>query len=928
MFAKLPQTLTAPFGLLTDEAKLAFRSRPQGISKLYTTRHIAETDSYWDQYFALFDTPSDVFSLISTHDIRRALLDSPENVATLIRVVTSRLFNLVSDHTFPSAPPASMASYATSFMKTSSTERNATKEVLNSLRVLQRVLPVVFEVEGESNAFELEVLWKKVEVDDEIVPTAPEQAPQFVIEDDDDGSESGHDSDTQSQTPQPKRTKTLPSLGEKLFTCVNDLLFCCGFSLPTKIQVDHYKINYVIWEKGIGSTTDPGPNHAYDSNKTEVLRLLLVLLSRQIYIPPAALFTHPSFYTLHVVRKTPRRDVLTLLCSLLNTVINSATTNNMTIASVAGKVPYNHLVFKGEDSRTALVGMCLQVLCVVLDFQSGPARDIVSDSGDAATSSSPTTQTNAFRYFLAKLHRTQDFAFILSGIIAILEQQLAISNNLLPGSRKSVPYVPETIVLFWKIIELNKKFRAYLLDSDKAVDVLAYLLCYSLEIKDKPQQHGLCRALSYIIQTLSAESAFGNKLSSPINIQIPTKWISQGASHGTAGDFMITSIYSIIATTSGSLNSIYPALIIALANAAPYFKNLSVVASNRLLQLFTSFSNPLFLLSDESHPRLLFLMLEVFNSVIFHHLSDNPNLLYAVITAQKTFEELGTFTLARGLREIQRVQRIKEEQASKAERDRKDGPQQERASVESAHQEKLRLLKNESDPAFTIALDIESTSFSGEDLEAGLGGHEQTETRPLTSSPSENSPTTSTGTITAASEKARGKMKARRSMSSDTINGDRMAAAGVGRNGFLPTQEWVTSWQQGLPLDTVMLVISELLPKIQNLQAGRQKANSAGAITDFLQSVTLTDVLPPAPALYPRRFVWSDASIVWLTSLIWGGVYVHGMSPLGIWNFTKVRLFFVKHTQTQQRQITDTMSSVVGGLFSPTRQRPERSSNQ
>jgi hypothetical protein len=103
-----------------------------------------------------------------------------------------------------------------------------------------------------------------------------------------------------------------------------------------------------------------------------------------------------------------------------------------------------------------------------------------------------------------------------------------------------------------------KKFRAYLLDSDKAVDILAYLLCYSLEIKDKPrmsslvisragiyfigflEQHGLCRALSYIIQTLSAESAFGNKLSSPINIQIPTKWVSQGASHGTAGDFMIT----------------------------------------------------------------------------------------------------------------------------------------------------------------------------------------------------------------------------------------------------------------------------------------------------------------------------------------------------------------------------------------------------
>jgi hypothetical protein len=38
MFAKLPQKLTAPFGLLTDEAKLAFRSRPEGISKLISTR--------------------------------------------------------------------------------------------------------------------------------------------------------------------------------------------------------------------------------------------------------------------------------------------------------------------------------------------------------------------------------------------------------------------------------------------------------------------------------------------------------------------------------------------------------------------------------------------------------------------------------------------------------------------------------------------------------------------------------------------------------------------------------------------------------------------------------------------------------------------------------------------------------------------------
>jgi hypothetical protein len=84
------------------------------------------------------------------------------------------------------------------------------------------------------------------------------------------------------------------------------------------------------------------------------------------------------------------------------------------------------------------------------------------------------------------------------------------------------------------------------------MDILAYVLCHFLEIKDKPgnelsrharlysnsvtEQHGLCRALSYIIQTLSAEHAFGLRLTFPIkSAHIPAKWNVAGA----AADFMI-----------------------------------------------------------------------------------------------------------------------------------------------------------------------------------------------------------------------------------------------------------------------------------------------------------------------------------------------------------------------------------------------------
>ncbi|KAG5353358.1 hypothetical protein C0989_007802 [Termitomyces sp. Mn162] len=253
MFTKLPQRFTAPFGILGDEAKLAFPSQPGGVAKLATTRHIPENDSYWQQYFVLFDSASDVFSLITPHHIRRALLDAPENVATLIRVVSARLSTLITDHTFPSPTPssASVTAFASSLINSGLSDRNTTKEVLNCLRILQRVLPVVFEVDGESNTFELEVFWKReeTEVEDEcnINPESSE-TPQFVIEDEDE-TDGEHDEPSPSKSTQPKQKQKqqLPPLGEKLFTSTIDLLFCCGFTLPTSIQVDHHKINYTIW---------------------------------------------------------------------------------------------------------------------------------------------------------------------------------------------------------------------------------------------------------------------------------------------------------------------------------------------------------------------------------------------------------------------------------------------------------------------------------------------------------------------------------------------------------------------------------------------------------------------------------------------------------------------------------------------------------
>jgi hypothetical protein len=164
--------------------------------------------------------------------------------------MTLRLSNLISDHTFPSTNNGSVTSYASSFLKTGSgsAERSTTKEVLNCVRILQRVLPVVFEVEGEASVFELEVLWKNVEVEEDLRDGYAADTPQFVIENEDGSDDEQSLGGSSKRTPsEPKEKKFMPSLGERLFSCLVDLLFCCNFTLPSKIQVDHHKISYVIW---------------------------------------------------------------------------------------------------------------------------------------------------------------------------------------------------------------------------------------------------------------------------------------------------------------------------------------------------------------------------------------------------------------------------------------------------------------------------------------------------------------------------------------------------------------------------------------------------------------------------------------------------------------------------------------------------------
>lgn len=192
----------------------------------------------------------------------------------------------------------------------------------------------------------------------------------------------------------------------------------------------------------MGSSKPIGTSKELDDNRTEILRLLLVLFSRSMYISPAAITTTENRWIDIVVTGSDRQVILAVLCSL----INSALKYNPS----GWGLPYNHVMF--SDQRELLVMLCLQVIVVLLDYhviEKPCGLSSVSPGGiriDDQQGSTPATSgaahapcitippesanKNHFRYYLSRLHREQDFLFLVDGMYRILSNPMAVSRCL------------------------------------------------------------------------------------------------------------------------------------------------------------------------------------------------------------------------------------------------------------------------------------------------------------------------------------------------------------------------------------------------------------------------------------------------------------------------------------------------------------------
>ncbi|WFD30577.1 hypothetical protein MSPP1_001598 [Malassezia sp. CBS 17886] len=873
-----------------DSAKQAFlSSATAGIPRLYSERHIPAADHrYWVQYTTAFDSPEEVTASISVEQVRRAANDAPENVVTLIEVLCMHLESLVNDPLVAPVPPYNPGGLQALFAPTPARPadtRDRKREALNCSRVLTRVVPVVYETVPAARTtcdipdLEHASLWgaslrprsgagPRAERANSTQSSTPLEAAvaddNFIIADADDTL-------TALETPETRASggtspaSEQPSVGHSLLDTLIDLLFLSGFTLPwTEEQLgmsksdDIGRVHFTIWEAGIGCPVDlEGTTTEHLQHRVEIMRLLLVLLSKPMYVAPDECGKVPLHALDHIACRLDKPIVLSFLCSMLNTLANYRQDTSWGLLSLAP-----------SDARAQQLSLCVQLLVALL-------------AHEPAAPDAP----NLFLFYATKLYRTTDFAFLAVGAAKIFQAGLANASGpfeLAAPSHMPEVHVSDMMSVLSMLIRSNAQFRAYIGQSKRlSVDLLSWLLHVALLNRTSTSTLGQVQQAVFLLQDLTADANFSTNLSAPgsgAHVSVPSRLLRL---HGAvATDALIEAVYTLLTTSGGALASLNASLLLVLCNSAPFWRNLSVFSAQRLELLLVQITSLKFLLASEGNPRLCAILIDTLTRVVQWRLSENANVVFMLVRFAHVFDELATFSLEDALLLLAR----------------RMGGQFDRPLP----------------PVPARTQPTERRASGGEDRAPAPRAQGDASQRTSTDAAAAAESCADVGAV--HSDGVQDADAAR--MQADQV---RELARAVGRNGFVPTQEWVDTWLPTVSGEVLRGALAQLVPRVRDYCADPSVAGHADAnekVFAFVREQTLESPAADDVPIRSHPYYWDEKSSVWLQSYLWGVAYLSAVSPLSIWTDTHTRLFEVHVADTSSGGGPYSLASISSTLWS------------
>ncbi|KAL7022259.1 hypothetical protein ACKWTF_012188 [Chironomus riparius] len=669
-----------------------------------------------------------------------------------------------------------------------------------------------------------------------------------------------------------------------------------------------------------------------ESKRCELLKLLLTCLSETIYRPPNINDNQPNRW-IQYFTSAENRHALPLFTSLLNTVCAYDPIGSF-------GVPYNHLLF--QDFQEPLAEVCLQLLIVTLDHDvitcstPSPNSSVISSSLHAEE----TVIDNLFINYLSRIHRDEDFSFMLKGITRLLNNPLV--QSYLPNSTKRLYCHQELLVFFWKICDFNKKFLYFVLKSSDVLDILVPILYHLNDSRADQSRVGLMHIGVFILLLLSGERNFGVRLNKPYVATVP---MDIPVFSGTHADLLITVFHKIIATGHQRLQPLFDCLLTILVNVSPYLKTLSMVAAIKLLHLLEAFSTPWFLFSSPSNHHLVFFLLEIFNNIIQYQFDGNSNLIYTIIRKRQVFHtlaniptDMNSINKCLNSRKMSgRIQKtanfMKKLEQNNYNDDNDEECENENDSENIGHLAEITEPKKIESEIIGEASDEDMKSDGQDVLQPGSKPAEpclpgtlnatlletpaiNQMTEKESAHPSQqllNDITTNTEhTSTPITEITNGETdidlddnenKSTTPIKSPTqafkraINtrGSIRVTQNIAQNNQIiwrANSEWVQSWRAKLPLQTIMRLLQVLVPQVEKICIDKGLTDES-EILKFLQHGTLVGLLPVPHPILIRKYQANSGTTAWFRTYMWGIIYLRNVDP-AIWYETEVKLFEIQ----------------------------------
>ncbi|CAK9438830.1 uncharacterized protein LODBEIA_P30540 [Lodderomyces beijingensis] len=586
--------------------------------KLGQGRVISREDrKFWSLFWESPTSSQEINELLSLDVLRKVRNHNTVNYIIFIRVVCAELSRLAQSEHWKDKYDV---------------------RILNCIRLLTKALPVLFETGNYQSCLEYLTFWEKD-------VSAPELS-TLIGHGQGHGHEPGRFEQSYSQA----------SLAVTLMQILVDLLFTKGFTVAASQKPGGVSLS--VWEPGIGYTASKftPPTPSLDSNRAEVLKMVIVLCSASLYLPPAEVVSSGNKFLTILVSLTPKVKLLTLVSSLTNLACRSSK-GTQEAALFADNI---HIT----EIRHLLVTHAFQLLTLMIAFPVTAQVYFIPDL----------KPHNLARIYVGRIHKESELLFLATSLVAILRfptTEAEYGGFSLQKAGKASLWALETTTLMWELTQCNKHFKE-LIKHKFMAELSVILMYYTFAFRDQASHRNLVRICSYFLLYLTSDLEFMEALLLPMNLtlyeSLPSLY-KLSITPLTTRDFLVsqicTMLLSYVQPQSYSFRSL-PSLLLStlvetlynlitpissqplkmhndpsrrLNNPNPN-GGISYQASSLVTQVIGHFSKKSFLLEKPYHLNLLALVIRSVCTAAVKYPQSSRMLLFCMLKNEKTYDEL------------------------------------------------------------------------------------------------------------------------------------------------------------------------------------------------------------------------------------------------------------------------------------------------